>query len=102
MAAFPKNLGRSFAGVFSKDNLTPFVLGAAASGVGWRFDHTARTAFEGSADQLGATAATLGIITGRAVVRTNGEPMGRHRAISLAPLTDAQGAGLGVGASLSW
>ncbi|HEY6555268.1 MAG TPA: phosphatase PAP2 family protein, partial [Vicinamibacteria bacterium] len=220
LAAFPRNLGKSFVGVFSKDNLMPFVLGAAASGVGWRFDHTARTAFEGSAEKLGTTGATvggikvmapltlslfaagrfapdgafrafsydatqavlvngvyteilkkaatrtrpdgsnrlsfpsghtssafalatvaerhygwkigvpsylaagaigfsrierskhylsdvlagatLGIITGRTVVRTNGEPEGRHRSFSLAPMTDPQGAGVGIGASVSW
>jgi membrane-associated phospholipid phosphatase len=220
MAAFPKNLGRSFVGVFSKDNLTPFIIGAAASGIGSRFDLTTRTALAGRAEEFGETGATvggfkvmapltlslfaagrfahdgtfrafsydatqavmvtgvyseifkkavsrtrpdgsnrlsfpsghsssafalatvaerhygwkvgvpsylaasaigfsriernrhylsdvlagatLGIIAGRTVVRTNGEPMSRHRSFSLAPLTDAQGTGVGVGASVSW
>ncbi len=220
MGAFPKNLGRSLVGVFSKDNLEPFVLGAAAAGVGWRFDHTAKTALGGRADDFGQTGATvggltviapltlglfaagrfshdstfrafsydatqavlvngiytevfkkavsrtrpdgsdhlsfpsghastafalatvaqkhygwkigvpsyvaasaiglsrierskhylsdvlagatLGIIAGRTVVRTNGEVVGRHRTFSLAPMTDAQGTGVGVGASVSW
>jgi membrane-associated phospholipid phosphatase len=220
MAAFPKNLGRSFVGVFSKDNLAPLIFGAAASGVGGRFDQTTRTALGGRADDFGATGATvgglkvmapltlslfaaarfshsgafrafsydatqavvvnalyteifkkavsrtrpdssdrlsfpsghassafalatvaerhygwkvgvpsylvasaiglsriesnrhylsdvlagatLGIITGRTVVRTNGEPGGRHRSFSLAPMADAEGSGVGVGASVSW
>jgi membrane-associated phospholipid phosphatase len=220
LAAFPKNLGRSFVGVFSKDNLQPFVFGLAATGVGWRFDQTARTAIAGRAEELGETGstvgglkvmaplglslfaagrfasdgtfrafsydatqalivngiytevfkkavsrtrpdgsdslsfpsghsstafalatvaerhygwkvgvpsylvasaiglsrierskhylsdvlagATLGVITGRTVVRTNGEPVGRQRTFSLAPMTDAQGTGVGLGASVSW
>ncbi len=220
LGAFPRNLGRSFVGVFSKENLTPFVLGAAATGVGWRFDHTAQSAFAGRAEELGETGATvgglkvmvpltlslfavgrfapdgtfrafsydatqavlvngvyteifkkavsrtrpdasnrlsfpsghtssafalatvaerhygwkvgvpsylaagviglsrierskhhlsdvlagatLGILTGRTVVRTNGEPVGRHRSFSLSPMTDAQGSGIGVGTSVTW
>jgi membrane-associated phospholipid phosphatase len=31
LGAFPKNLGRSFVGVFSKDSLAPFLIGAAAT-----------------------------------------------------------------------
>ena len=46
--------------------------------------------------------ATIGYITGRTVVRTNGEPVGRHKTVTLHPMTDAQGTGVGVGASLSW
>jgi membrane-associated phospholipid phosphatase len=220
MAAFPKNLGRSFVGVFSKDNLQPLIFGAAAVGVGWRFDQTAKTAMAGRALDFGQTGAkvggltvmapltlglfaagrfahdgafrafsydatqavlvngvyteifkkavsrtrpdtsdrlsfpsghsssafalatvaqrhygwkvgvpsyvaasaiglsriernrhylsdvlagaTLGIIAGRTVVRTNGEAVGRQRSFSLAPMTDAQGTGVGVGASVSW
>jgi membrane-associated phospholipid phosphatase len=220
MAAFPKNLGRSFVGVFSKDNLMPLVFGAAATGIGSRFDQTTKTALAGRADNFGQTGstvggltvmapltlglfaagrfthdgtfrafsydatqaiivngvytgifkktvgrtrpdgsdslsfpsghassafalatvaqkhygwkvgvpsyvaasaigfsriesnkhylsdvlagATLGVIAGRTVVRTNGEPVGRHRTFSLTPMTDAQGTGVGVGASVSW
>jgi membrane-associated phospholipid phosphatase len=220
IAAFPKNLGRSFVGVLSKDNLQPLIFGAATIGVGWRFDQTAKTALAGRAEDFGQTGAkvggltvmapltltlfaagrfahdsafrafsydatqaiivngayteifkkavsrtrpdgsdsvsfpsghtssafalatvaqkhygwkvgvpsylaasaigfsriernrhylsdvlagaTLGVIAGRTVVRTNGEPGGRHRSLSLAPLTDAQGSGVGVGASVSW
>ena len=46
--------------------------------------------------------ATLGIICGRTVVRTNGEPVGRQRQLSLVPVSDPQGTGVGVGASLTW
>jgi membrane-associated phospholipid phosphatase len=46
--------------------------------------------------------ATLGVIAGRTVVRTNGEPVGRRRSLALTPMTDAQGTGVGVGASVSW
>jgi membrane-associated phospholipid phosphatase len=46
--------------------------------------------------------ATIGIICGRTVVRTNGEPVGRQRQLSLFPVTDPQGTGVGVGASLTW
>jgi membrane-associated phospholipid phosphatase len=220
MGALPKNIGRSFVGVFSKDNLAPFLVGAAATGTGSLFDTHAKNFLAGKADDLGATGATaggmtvmvpltltlftagrfahdgtfrafsydatqavivnglytqilktavgrtrpdgsnrvsfpsghsssafalatvaekhygwkvgvpsylaasaiglsrierskhylsdvlagatLGIITGRTVVRTNGEPTGRHRSFSLAPMTDAQGTGVGVGASVSW
>jgi membrane-associated phospholipid phosphatase len=47
--------------------------------------------------------ATLGVITARAVVRQNGEPVaGRQRSFSLGPMTDVSGAGLGLRGSLSW
>jgi membrane-associated phospholipid phosphatase len=46
--------------------------------------------------------ATIGVICGRTVVRTNGEPVGRQRQLSLVPVADPQGTGVGVGASLSW
>ena len=220
MASFPKNLGRSFVGVFSKDNLAPLLFGAAVTGAGWRFDQTAKTALAGRAFDFGQTGATvgglkvmapltlslfaagrfahdgtfrafsydatqalivngvytevfkqavsrtrpdgsdslsfpsghtssafalatvaqkhygwkagvpsylgasaigfsriernrhylsdvlagatIGVVTGRTVVRTNGAPVGRQRSFSLAPMTDAQGSGVGVGASFSW
>jgi membrane-associated phospholipid phosphatase len=220
MADFPRNLGRSFVGVFAKDNVGPLVFGVAATGVAWRFDQTAQTTLGGRAQRFGETGATmggltvmapftltlfatgrighngpfrafsydatqaiivdeiyteifkkavsrtrpdgsdkvsfpsghastafalatvaqrhygwkvgvpsylaasaiglsrieynrhyfsdvlagatLGIITGRTVVRTNGETVGRRRSLSFAPLTDAQGTGVGMGASVSW
>jgi membrane-associated phospholipid phosphatase len=46
--------------------------------------------------------ATIGVITARSVVRTNGVPVGRQRVFSLHPVTDAQGTGWGLGASVSW
>jgi len=46
--------------------------------------------------------ATLGVITGRTVVRQNGEPVGRHTRFTLGPMTDAYGTGLGMGGSISW
>jgi membrane-associated phospholipid phosphatase len=46
--------------------------------------------------------ATIGLITGRTVVRTNGTPRGRRRVFNLHPMTDAQGSGVGMGATVSW
>lgn len=46
--------------------------------------------------------ATLGYITGRTVVRTNGEPLARKRSFTLHPMTDAQGTGYGLGATLTF
>lgn len=38
MGAFAQNLGRNFVGVFSKDNLAPFLIGASVTGAGSFFD----------------------------------------------------------------
>jgi membrane-associated phospholipid phosphatase len=46
--------------------------------------------------------ATIGVISARTVVRVNGETRGRQRRFALGPITDPQGGGVGVGASLSW
>jgi hypothetical protein len=46
--------------------------------------------------------AAIGYVTGRAVLRANGEPVGRQRVFSLHPVSDAQGTGVGIGASVSW
>jgi membrane-associated phospholipid phosphatase len=46
--------------------------------------------------------AALGYISGRTVLRVNGEPPARRRTFALQPMTDAQGTGFGMGASLSW
>jgi membrane-associated phospholipid phosphatase len=46
--------------------------------------------------------ATLGFVTGRTVVRVNGEPRGRRTTFSVQPISDPSGSGVGVGASLSW
>lgn len=220
LGQFPKNLGRSFVGVFSGDNLAPFIVGASVSGTAFILDSHAQSAMVGQAPALSVAAskaggltymvpaslalfaagrfaengrfrafsydvtqalvvnavytdvlkrvtsrtrpdgsdqlsfpsghastafawatvahshygwkagvpsylaasaislsrisnnkhnlsdvlagATIGIITGRTVVRTNGEPAGRHKRFALHPMTDAQGTGVGVGASVSW
>lgn len=46
--------------------------------------------------------AAIGYVTGRTVVRVNGEPTGRKRTFALHPMTDAEGSGVGAGASFSW
>jgi membrane-associated phospholipid phosphatase len=220
LGQFPKNLGRSFVGVFAKDNLVPFLAGTAATGAAFLTDSSAQAALKGQAPGLSGTAstagsirymvpatlglfaagrfaegsrfrafsydvtqavivnavytdvfkrltsrsrpdgsdqlsfpsghtstafawatvanahygwkagvpsylaasaiglsrvtndrhhlsdvvagATLGFITGRTVVRTNGAPKGRQRVFNLHPMTDAQGTGVGMGATVSW
>jgi membrane-associated phospholipid phosphatase len=220
LGAFPKNLGRSFIGVFSKDNLAPFLIGGAVTLTGTVFDQQAHDglngqfhSFSGVASTAGGmtvmapltaglfvagrfahdtrfraftydatqavivdglyttllkkathrerpdgsnslsfpsghassafalatvaekhfgwkvgvpaylaagavgfsrlsnnkhyltdvlAGATLGVVVGRTVVHKNGEPVGRHKTFSLAPVTDAQGTGFGLGGSLSW
>jgi membrane-associated phospholipid phosphatase len=46
--------------------------------------------------------AALGYVTGRAVLRANGDPVRRKQVFTLHPVSDAQGSGVGVGASFSW
>ena len=47
--------------------------------------------------------ATLGFVVGRSVAHDNGvAPRGRSTRFALTPSTDAQGAGMGAGFSLSW
>jgi membrane-associated phospholipid phosphatase len=59
LGAFPKNLGRSFVGVFSKESLVPFLIGAGA---------TATSSFMDASTQRFATAQspTFGKIGGQA------------------------------------
>ena len=220
LGQFPKNLGRSFVGVFAKDNLFPVLVGTAATGAAFRFDHGAESALGGRAPGLSSAAsmaggvkavlpatfglfvagrlaeggrfraftydaaqvlvvntvytsalktitsrtrpdgsdnlsfpsghtstavafatvanahygwkvgvpsylaagaigmsrvtkdkhhlsdviagAAIGYVTGRTVVRVNGEPVGRRRTFSLHPMTDAAGGGVGMGGSVSW
>jgi membrane-associated phospholipid phosphatase len=220
LGSFPRNLGRSFVGVFSRDNLNPLLVGASLSGGAFLIDSHAQSALQGQAPAISKAAstagglkymvpatlglfaagrfadgsrfrafsydvtqaivvnavytdvlkriatrprpdgsdtlsfpsghtstafawatvaqahygwkagvpsylaasaiglsrvtsdkhhlsdilagATLGYITGRTVVRTNGEPVGRRRIFTLHPMTDAQGTGVGVGATVSW
>jgi membrane-associated phospholipid phosphatase len=85
LSAFPKNLGRNFVGVFSGQNLVPFVFGAAATVTASAFDGSARDALQGSCPSCGSTGATMG---GGAVVPFVGAmfvagrfaPQGRFRA----------------------
>ena len=58
LGQFPKNLGRSFVGVFAKDNLFPLLIGTAATGAAFGFDHGAQSAFGGRAPSLSAAAST--------------------------------------------
>jgi membrane-associated phospholipid phosphatase len=45
MGAFAQNLGRNFVGVFSKDNLAPFLIGASVTGAGSFFDKRIATQY---------------------------------------------------------
>ena len=62
LGQFPKNLGRSFVGVFAKDNLFPALAGAAATGAAFGFDHGAQSAFGGRAPSLSAAASNNSIV----------------------------------------
>jgi membrane-associated phospholipid phosphatase len=87
MAAFPKNLARNFVGVFSRQNLMPFAVGVAATGLSSAFDSRAQDMLVGSCLSCGTTGATAG---GAAVVPFVGAlfvagrfaPPGRFRAAS--------------------
>jgi membrane-associated phospholipid phosphatase len=65
LGAFPKNLGRGFVGVFSRDNLTPFLVGSALSLAGHAVDDRTATLLDGACVSCGRTGATVG---GAAVV----------------------------------
>ena len=60
LGAFPKNLGRSFVGVFSRDNLSPFLVGAAATGSAFIVDGHSQSALRGQAEDLSEAASTAG------------------------------------------
>jgi membrane-associated phospholipid phosphatase len=60
MGAFPRNLGRGFASVFSKDSLKPFLIGAAAAGVSSSFDTRMQTGFAGRSQGFGRVGGTAG------------------------------------------
>lgn len=85
LSAFPKNLGRNFVGVFSGQNLVPFVVGAAAATTASAFDAGAKDLLKGSCAACGSTGAKAG---GTAVVPLVGlmfvagrfSPEGRFRA----------------------
>lgn len=65
LSAFPKNLGRNFLGVLSKDNLVPLVIGAGLTTAASAADARAQDVLRGSCPGCGQTGATLG---GSAVV----------------------------------
>jgi membrane-associated phospholipid phosphatase len=60
LGQLPRNLGRSFVGVFAKDNLFPVLVGTAATGGAFRLDHGAQSALGGRAPGLSAGASTAG------------------------------------------
>jgi membrane-associated phospholipid phosphatase len=87
LGAFPKNLGRSFVGVFSGQNVVPFAVGVAATTTASAFDTRTRTFLQGSCGACGTTGASMG---GAAIVPVVGvifaagrfAPQGRFRAAS--------------------
>jgi membrane-associated phospholipid phosphatase len=87
LGAFPKNLGRTAVGVFSRESLAPFLVGAAATATAARFDSPAASAITGSCPTCGHTGAFLGggAIAPTAValfVAGRFAPPGRFRAAS--------------------
>jgi len=86
MAAFPKNLGRNFVGVFSGQNLLPFAVGAAATATASAFDGRTQDLLRGTCSSCGATGATVGggsamvPFVGALFVAGRFAPQGRFRA----------------------
>jgi membrane-associated phospholipid phosphatase len=60
MAAFPRNLGRGFVSVFSKDSARPFLIGAAAAGLSSSFDTPMQNGFGGQSQGFGNFGAKAG------------------------------------------
>lgn len=60
MSAFPRNLGRGFASVFTKDSLRPFLLGAVAAGAGSFADTRVQNGFAGQGQGFGQFGAKAG------------------------------------------
>jgi membrane-associated phospholipid phosphatase len=60
LGQLPRNLGRSFAGVFSRDNLGPLLVGMAAAGVSSRFDQRAQSSLGGFAPGASSAASKAG------------------------------------------
>jgi membrane-associated phospholipid phosphatase len=87
LGAFPKNLGRTVVGVFSRQSLAPFLIGAAATASAAHFDTPAASAIMGSCSGCGQTGGFLG---GAAIAPTVAAffvagrfaPQGRFRAAS--------------------
>src|SRR4029079_6914963 len=60
LGQFPKNLGRSFVGVFAKDNLFPVLVGTAATGAGFGFDRGAQSTLGGRAPSFSSASSAAG------------------------------------------
>jgi membrane-associated phospholipid phosphatase len=69
LGRFPANFGRSAVGVFHRDNLVPFAIGATATAIGSSFDDQVRDSIASEGDDLTATLSTLfGGVQGVALV----------------------------------
>ncbi|HEY6546912.1 MAG TPA: hypothetical protein VI589_03365, partial [Vicinamibacteria bacterium] len=60
LGQLPKNLGRSFLGVFAKDSLAPLVVGSAFAGSAFLIDSHAQDALRGQAPGMSGVASTAG------------------------------------------
>lgn len=60
MGAFPKNLGRGFASVFTKESLHPFLIGAAAAGASSFYDTRVQQGLAGQSQGFGDFGAKAG------------------------------------------
>jgi membrane-associated phospholipid phosphatase len=60
LGRLPKNLGRSFVGVFSRDNALPLLVGAAFAGSSHSFDRRAQLGMGGFAPGISSAASTAG------------------------------------------
>jgi membrane-associated phospholipid phosphatase len=60
MGAFPRNLGRGFVSVFSRDSLRPFLVGAVAAGLSSTYDTRMQTRFAGQSQGFGKLGSKAG------------------------------------------
>jgi membrane-associated phospholipid phosphatase len=60
---FVKNLGRNVVGVFSKDNLAPFLAGAALTGAATAFDTGTQNLIKGQVEDLGEIGGSAGTLS---------------------------------------
>ncbi len=60
LGAFPKNLGRSFVGVFSKESLVPFLVGSGLTATSSFMDGGAHSFMKSQGDQLGKVGGKAG------------------------------------------
>jgi membrane-associated phospholipid phosphatase len=87
LGAFPRNLGRSFVGVFSRESLAPFLVGAAATASASLVDAGAGSMIHGSCEACGRAGATIGgsavlPVVGAFFVAGRFAPQGRFRSAS--------------------